>query len=207
MSVRAVPAGPAVRFEVETRIPSRHGPMRVRAYREDRIGADHLAVIADPLGAVPLVRVHSECLTGEVLGSARCECGPQLETALAAVAAEGGVVVYMRGHEGRGIGLVDKLRAYRLQEEGLDTVDANTALGLPVDARDFTAAAAILDDLGIDRVRLLTNNPVKTAQLAACGIRVAEQVPLVLHNGDVSDAYLETKRRRLGHLVPPAPAA
>lgn len=200
-------AAEAVRFEVETRIPSRHGPMlRVRAYREPRTGADHLAVIADPLGPAPLVRVHSECLTGEVLGSSRCECGPQLETALAAIAATGGVVIYMRGHEGRGIGLVNKLRAYRLQEDGLDTVDANTALGLPVDARDFTAAAGILADLGVQQVRLLTNNPHKLTQLTAHGIEVVERVPLVLHNGAVSDGYLETKRARLGHLLPSVPA-
>ncbi|MGN6743310.1 MAG: GTP cyclohydrolase II [Amnibacterium sp.] len=192
----------AVRFEVETRLPSRHGVVRVRAYREAASGADHLAVIADPLGPLPLVRVHSECLTGEVLGSSRCECGPQLEAALAAIAAEGGVVVYMRGHEGRGIGLVNKLRAYRLQEEGLDTVDANAELGLPVDGRDYAAAAAILTDLGLTTVRLLTNNPRKIADLTARGVRVAERVPLVLHNGAVSDGYLETKRIRLGHLLP-----
>ena len=132
-STRQAEAGGIVRFEVETRMPTRRGRLRVRAYRESVTGTDHLAIIADPLGPAPLVRLHSECLTGEVLGSAKCDCGPQLEAALDLIARQGGVVVYLRGHEGRGIGLVDKLRAYRLQEDGLDTVDANTALGLPVD--------------------------------------------------------------------------
>jgi 3,4-dihydroxy 2-butanone 4-phosphate synthase/GTP cyclohydrolase II len=209
MTTTAPPApttGAAVRFEVETRMPTRLGTMRVRAYAEPDRGVEHLAVVVDPLGTAPLVRVHSECLTGEVLGSSKCECGPQLEAALAAIAEEGGIVVYMRGHEGRGIGLVNKLRAYRLQEDGLDTVEANTALGLPVDGRDFTAAAAILRDLGADRIRLLTNNPDKIGQLEANGVRIAERVPLVLPNGPASERYLETKRARLGHLIP-VPAA
>jgi 3,4-dihydroxy 2-butanone 4-phosphate synthase/GTP cyclohydrolase II len=193
---------PSVRFEVETRIPTRRGPVRVRGYRDLHTGADHLAVIVDPIGATPLVRVHSECLTGEVLGSSKCECGPQLDAALAAVARHGGIVVYMRGHEGRGIGLLNKLRAYRLQEEdGMDTVDANTALGLPVDDRDYRAAAGILHDLDATRIRLLTNNPDKIEQLASHGIEIAERVPLVLHDGGPSESYLETKRYRLGHLL------
>jgi 3,4-dihydroxy 2-butanone 4-phosphate synthase / GTP cyclohydrolase II len=200
LPVPALHAG--VRFEVETRIPTRRGTMRVRAYRDGATGTDHLAVIADPLRAVPLVRVHSECLTGEVLASSKCECGPQLDASLAAIARRGGVVVYMRGHEGRGIGLVDKLRAYRLQEDGFDTVDANTALGLPVDGRDYGAAAAILRDLGVNRIRLLTNNPDKIRQLERHGVRVTERVPLVLANGAPSEQYLETKRVRLGHLLP-----
>ena len=194
-------AGGTVRFEVETRMPTRRGPLRVRAYRESITGVDHLAIVADPLGPVPLVRLHSECLTGEVLGSAKCDCGPQLEAALDVIARDGGVVVYLRGHEGRGIGLIDKLRAYRLQEDGLDTVDANTALGLPVDARDYGAAAAILGDLGVRRVRLMTNNPDKLRQLQDHDIEVVERVPLVLHNGAVSDRYLQTKRVRMGHLL------
>jgi len=190
-----------VRFEVETRMPTQRGSLRVRAYRDSVTGADHLAIVADPLGPVPFVRLHSECLTGEVLGSAKCDCGPQLEAALDVIAREGGVVVYLRGHEGRGIGLVDKLRAYRLQEDGLDTVDANTALGLPVDARDYGAAAAILDDLTVQRVRLMTNNPDKVRQLRDHGIEIVERVPLVVRNGARSDRYLETKRTRMGHLL------
>jgi 3,4-dihydroxy 2-butanone 4-phosphate synthase/GTP cyclohydrolase II len=190
-----------VRFEVETRMPSRRGTLRVRAYRDLTTGADHLAVVADPIGPTPLVRLHSECLTGEVLGSSRCDCGPQLDAALDAIAREGGIVVYLRGHEGRGIGLVNKLRAYRLQEDGLDTVDANTALGLPVDDRDYRPAAAILADLGLQRIRLMTNNPDKLRQLREQGIEIAERVPVVIHNGTHSDRYLETKRVRMGHLL------
>ena len=193
-----------VQFEVETRLPTAHGTFRVRAYRDRSTGADHVAIIsgspaADASGAI--VRVHSECLTGEAFGSLKCECGPQLDAALEAIQDSGGVVVYLRGHEGRGIGLINKLRAYRLQEDGLDTLDANLALDLPVDARDYTAASAILDDLGIDRVRLLTNNPEKVRQLEAHGIRVAERLPLVVGVGSGNAAYLETKRTRMGHSI------
>jgi len=176
----------------------------VRAYRDRNTGADHLAIIAgdptaDPAGAI--ARVHSECLTGEAFGSLKCECGPQLDAALATIAERGGVVIYLRGHEGRGIGLINKLRAYRLQEGGLDTLDANVALGLPIDARDYTAASAILDDLGVERVRLLTNNPEKVRQLEAHGIRVADRLPLVVGVGAVNAGYLETKRTRMGHAI------
>ena len=200
--VEAAPRTATVRFEVETRMPTHRGQLRVRAYRDLVTGADHLAVVADPIGSTPLVRLHSECLTGEVLGSAKCDCGPQLDAALDAIALKGGIVIYLRGHEGRGIGLVNKLRAYRLQEEGLDTVDANTALGLPVDDRDYQPAAAILADLDVQRIRLMTNNPDKLRQLREQGIRVVERVPVIIHNGTHSDRYLETKRIRLGHLLP-----
>jgi 3,4-dihydroxy 2-butanone 4-phosphate synthase/GTP cyclohydrolase II len=193
-----------VQFEVETNLPTVHGTFRVRAYRDRSTGADHLAIIsgdpaADPAGAI--ARVHSECLTGEAMGSLKCECGPQLDTALATIAEQGGVVVYLRGHEGRGIGLINKLRAYRLQEGGLDTLDANLALGLPIDARDFSAASAILDDLGVRKVRLLTNNPEKVRQLEAHGIRVADRLPLVVGVGAGNAGYLETKRTRMGHSI------
>jgi 3,4-dihydroxy 2-butanone 4-phosphate synthase/GTP cyclohydrolase II len=189
----------AVRFEVETTIPTVHGSFRVRAYRDRETGADHVAVISgDPVDGA-IVRVHSECLTGEAFGSLKCECGPQLTAALEEIDRSGGVVVYLRGHEGRGIGLVNKLRAYRLQEEGLDTLDANLALGLPADSRSYTAATAILDDLGLSRVRLLTNNPDKVRQLEERGITVSERVPLVVGVGEINAAYLETKRDRMGH--------
>jgi 3,4-dihydroxy 2-butanone 4-phosphate synthase/GTP cyclohydrolase II len=194
-------AATEVRFEVETLIPTVHGDFRVRAYRELERGIDHLALISDPVGDTPIVRVHSECLTGEAFGSLKCECGPQLEESLEIIAREGGVVIYLRGHEGRGIGLVNKLRAYRLQEDGLDTVEANEALDLPVDDRDYGAAAAMLADLGVERVRLLTNNPEKIAQLGANGISVVERLPLVIAGGEHSDAYLATKRDRMGHLL------
>jgi 3,4-dihydroxy 2-butanone 4-phosphate synthase/GTP cyclohydrolase II len=131
----------------------------------------------------------------------QCECGPQLDAALDRVQEEGGAVVYLRGQEGRGIGLIDKLRAYRLQEDGLDTLDANLALGLPVDAREYGAAAAILSDLGFDRVRLLTNNPDKIAQLEAHGIVIDRREPLVVGVGAANQRYIDTKRERMGHLI------
>jgi 3,4-dihydroxy 2-butanone 4-phosphate synthase/GTP cyclohydrolase II len=164
-------------------------------------GTDHIAVVSGELTDTALVRVHSECLTGEAFGSLKCECGPQLDAALDAIEQEGGVVIYMRGHEGRGIGLINKLRAYSLQEEGLDTVDANLALGLPADARDYAAAAGILNDLGISSVRLLTNNTDKVAQLRALGLDVIEQVPLIVGVGANNHQYLETKRDRMGHII------
>jgi 3,4-dihydroxy 2-butanone 4-phosphate synthase/GTP cyclohydrolase II len=200
----AIDESSPVRFEVETALPTEHGSFRVRAYRDRQTGADHVAIIAgrpeaDPDGAV--VRVHSECLTGEAFGSLKCECGPQLDTALEQIQRSGGVVVYLRGHEGRGIGLINKLRAYRLQEDGLDTLDANVALGLPIDRRDYGAASAILADLGIRRVRLLTNNPEKVAGLEAHGIEVTERMPHVVGVGAGNQGYLETKRRRMGHAI------
>jgi 3,4-dihydroxy 2-butanone 4-phosphate synthase/GTP cyclohydrolase II len=202
IAVQRPPRFESVRFEVETRIPTRQGRLRVRAYRDLASGADHLALIADPIREAPLVRLHSECLTGEVLGSVKCDCGPQLDAALDAIARDGGIVIYLRGQEGRGIGLVNKLRAYRLQEDGLDTVDANVALGLPIDDRDYRPAAAILSDLAVGKVRLMTNNPDKVQQLHDCGIEVVQRVPVIMHNGPDSDRYLETKRARLGHLLP-----
>jgi len=197
-----IPESSRVIFEVETTIPTSHGSFRFRAYRDRMTGADHLAVISgDPKNGT-LLRVHSECLTGEVFGSQKCECGPQLDAALDLIQKDGGVVIYMRGHEGRGIGLINKLKAYRLQEDGLDTLDANTALGFPADGRDYGAATAILDDLGISEVRALTNNPEKLRQLRAHGITVTEQVPLVVGVGEFNERYLEAKRDRMGHLLP-----
>jgi 3,4-dihydroxy 2-butanone 4-phosphate synthase / GTP cyclohydrolase II len=147
--------------------------------------------------------VHSECLTGDVFGSHRCDCGPQLDEALSRVVAEGrGVVIYLRGHEGRGIGLVAKLQAYQLQEGGRDTVDANLDLGLPADARHYGTATQILRDLGIRSVRLMTNNPAKTSSLEEFGIPVVERVPLTPHPNDHNLAYLLTKRDRMGHDLP-----
>lgn len=191
-----------IRFEVETHLPTEHGEFRVRAYHDLDTGDDHLALIGDAEGyGVPLVRLHSECLTGEAFGSLKCECGPQLRTAMDVVAKQGGVVLYLRGQEGRGIGLVNKLRAYRLQEQGRDTVDANLELGLPADARDYSAAAAMLRDLGITQVRLLTNNPLKQKALTEHGIEVVERVPLEVGRNAVNDGYLRTKAERMGHLL------
>lgn len=205
--IAPVPEFSRVSFEVETTVPTQHGPFTVRAYRDRSTGADHVAFIAPmkdggPLRDGALVRVHSECLTGEAFGSLKCECGPQLQAALDTVQREGGVVVYLRGHEGRGIGLVNKLRAYRLQEDGLDTLDANLALGLPADARDYGAAYGILKDIGLTTVRLLSNNPEKKRQLEERGITVSELVPLVVGVGANNEGYLETKRDRMGHALP-----
>jgi 3,4-dihydroxy 2-butanone 4-phosphate synthase/GTP cyclohydrolase II len=148
------------------------------------------------------VRVHSECLTGEAFGSLKCECGPQLQSALDTIEAEGGVVIYLRGHEGRGIGLINKLKAYRLQEDGYDTLDANIALGLPADARDYGAATGILKDLGISSVKLLSNNPEKARQLEERGVTVTDLVPLVVGVGEFNEGYLDVKRDRMGHSLP-----
>lgn len=197
------PRPTGVRRCVETEMPTRYGRWRAVGYKLLDDDSEQIAlVLGEPeKHAAPLVRVHSECLTGDVFRSNRCDCGQQLEAAMRRIADEGvGAVVYVRGHEGRGIGLVDKLCAYAMQDRGLDTVDANIELGLPVDARSYSAAAAMLADLGLDRIRLLTNNPSKIAALERDGIRVAERVGLpAIVTGD-NATYLATKRRRLGHL-------
>ncbi|MFD3448448.1 GTP cyclohydrolase II [Microbacteriaceae bacterium 4G12] len=199
-AVPALTESSQVIFEVETTVPTTHGAFRVRAYRDRTTGADHVAIISGtPNTEGALVRVHSECLTGEAFGSLKCECGPQLDAALEAIQREGGVVVYLRGQEGRGIGLINKLKAYRLQEDGLDTLDANLALGLPADSRDYGAASAILDDLGVHSVRLLSNNPEKAKQLESHGIVVRERVSLLVGVGTFNEGYLVTKRDRMGH--------
>jgi len=201
-AVQPLPEWSRVTFEVETTLPTVHGTFRTRAYRDKSTGADHVAFISGTPRDGALVRVHSECLTGEAMGSLKCECGPQLQAALELVDAEGGVVIYLRGHEGRGIGLVNKLRAYRLQEDGYDTLDANVALGLPADSRDYGAATGILRDLGIASVRLLTNNPEKARQLEERGVTVTELVPLVVGVGALNSGYLGTKRDKMGHQLP-----
>ncbi|MFG1926163.1 bifunctional 3,4-dihydroxy-2-butanone-4-phosphate synthase/GTP cyclohydrolase II [Cryptosporangium sp. NPDC048952] len=190
--------------EVDTRVPTRHGAFRAVGYRNTVDATEHVAFVLGQVSAGDdvLVRVHSECLTGDVFGSLRCDCGPQLESALAAVAAEGrGVVVYLRGHEGRGIGLLHKLRAYQLQDSGSDTVDANLELGLPVDARDYAIGAQILLDLGVRSVRLLTNNPAKQASLESYGLQVSGRVTLPAHAHPENVRYLTTKRDRMGHEI------
>jgi GTP cyclohydrolase II len=185
-------------------LPTRIGTFDATVYSDLRDGTEPIALVHGDVGRrdAPLVRIHSECLTGDVLGSLRCDCGAQLGRALTAIVAEGaGVLVYLR-QEGRGIGLANKLRAYELQDGGLDTVAANAALGLPIDAREYGAAAAILEDLGLERVRLLTNNPAKSAALEEHRIRVMERVPLPALPNPVNLPYLETKAARLGHLLP-----
>ncbi|MBX0299823.1 GTP cyclohydrolase II [Cryobacterium sp. 1639] len=198
-SVSPIRESPRVDFEVETTVPTEHGAFQIRAYRDRMTGADHVAIVSGTPRDGALVRVHSECLTGEAFGSLKCECGPQLQAALDTIDRDGGVVVYLRGQEGRGIGLINKLRAYKLQEDGLDTLDANLALGLPADSRDYGAASAILDELGLGSVRLLTNNPEKARQLQAYGVTVTERVPLVVGVGSHNEDYLAAKRDRMGH--------
>jgi 3,4-dihydroxy 2-butanone 4-phosphate synthase/GTP cyclohydrolase II len=186
----------------EARMPLAAGEFRAIAYRDHVNGYEHLALV---LGAVPgdeppLVRVHSECLTGDVLGSRRCDCGAQLERALEMIAAEGrGVVVYLAGHEGRGIGLAAKIAAYSLQDRGFDTLEANVRLGHAPDSRDYGVGAAILADLGVSRMRLLTNNPAKRAGLAGHGLEIVANVPIVTEPNPENVAYLRTKQRRMGH--------
>jgi 3,4-dihydroxy 2-butanone 4-phosphate synthase/GTP cyclohydrolase II len=186
-------------------LPTPYGPFTVHAFESMIDGVEHLALVkGDVSGADPvLARVHSECLTGDVFGSCRCDCGPQLQLALANIAEAGrGVVVYLLGHEGRGIGLAAKVEAYQLQDGGLDTVEANVALGLPVDDRDYGIGAQILDDLGVRAVRLMTNNPAKTEGLAGYGFEITERVPLIVEPTADNRAYLSAKRRKLGHLLP-----
>jgi 3,4-dihydroxy 2-butanone 4-phosphate synthase/GTP cyclohydrolase II len=189
----------------ETRLPTKHGDFTAYGYRIAVDDGEHLALVhGDVSGDEPvLTRVHSECLTGDVFGSDRCDCGPQLDEALQRVVEAGrGIVIYLRGHEGRGIGLLAKLQAYSLQDGGSDTVDANLELGLPADARHYGAATQILRDLGVGSVRLLTNNPDKSTSLEGYGVPVAERVPLTPHPNDHNLAYLQTKRDRMGHLLP-----
>jgi 3,4-dihydroxy 2-butanone 4-phosphate synthase/GTP cyclohydrolase II len=186
----------------EARIPTAHGTFRGVGYDSLLDGIEHIALVFGDIGDGEdiLVRVHSECLTGDVFGSLRCDCGPQLDAAMAVVAAEGrGVVLYMRGHEGRGIGLLHKLQAYQLQDAGADTVDANLGLGLPADARDYGTGAQILCDLGIKSMRLLTNNPAKRVGLEGYGLRVVDRVPLPISPNPENLRYLRTKRDRMGH--------
>ena len=187
---------------VEARIPTRHGEFRAVGYRSLVDDRQHIALVMGDIGDGEgvLTRVHSECLTGDVLGSLRCDCGEQLDYALEMVAAEGrGVVLYIRGHEGRGIGLLHKLAAYRLQDEGLDTVDANVNLGLPVDSRDYGVGSQILYDIGVRSMRLLTNNPVKRAAIEGYGLSIQERIGIQLPANDENRGYLHTKAERLGH--------
>ncbi|MCI3155382.1 bifunctional 3,4-dihydroxy-2-butanone-4-phosphate synthase/GTP cyclohydrolase II [Streptomyces sp. GB4-14] len=196
---------PTVRREAEVRLPTAHGTFTAYGFRSTVDGVEHVALVHGDLGdgADVLVRMHSECLTGDVFGSQRCDCGPQLDASLDRIQAEGrGVVVYLRGHEGRGIGLMSKLRAYELQERGRDTLDANLELGLPADARDYAAGAQILADLGVRSVRLMTNNPDKSDALARHGIDVVRREPMPVTASEHNLRYLRTKRDRMGHDLP-----
>jgi 3,4-dihydroxy 2-butanone 4-phosphate synthase / GTP cyclohydrolase II len=194
-----------VRREAAVRLPTEYGDFTAYGYRATADGVEHVALVHGEVGdgRDVLVRVHSECLTGDVFGSLRCDCGPQFRAALERIAAEGrGVLVYLRGHEGRGIGLMSKLRAYELQERGHDTLDANLELGLPADARDYGAGARILKDLGVHSLRLLTNNPDKTDALVRHGLAVNGREPVPVQAGEHNLRYLRTKRDRMGHDLP-----
>jgi 3,4-dihydroxy 2-butanone 4-phosphate synthase/GTP cyclohydrolase II len=186
------------------RLPTRHGIFTTHVYRSILDGAEHVALVKGEVNGREnvLVRVHSECVTGDVLGSLRCDCGQQLENALARVAREEtGVVLYLRNHEGRGIGLTDKLRAYALQDEGLDTVQANVKLGLPVDARNYDVGAQILTDLGLTTIRLMSNNPAKFQGLETYRLKIVERVPLLTTPTCENHSYLRAKQVKLGHLL------
>ena len=188
----------------QARIPTEFGEFTAYAYESVLDGEQHVALVLGDVDGQPdiLVRVHSECLTGDIFGSLRCDCGPQLRGAMARIAEEGrGVVVYLRGHEGRGIGLGHKLRAYSLQEEGLDTVDANLELGLPADNREYGIGAQILVDLGVTTMRLMTNNPSKYGGLEGFGLDIVERVPIQSVPNPENIQYLLTKRERMGHLL------
>ena len=190
----------------EALVPTNFGQLTMKVYRDRKAGVEHLALIGpNTLLATDeptVVRVHSECLTGEAFGSQKCECGAQLDASLEHIGTHGGIVIYLRGHEGRGIGLGNKIRAYQLQSTGLDTIEANEHLGLPVDSRSYVAAAEILDSLGINRVKLLTNNPDKVAQLEANGIDVTERLGLIVGQHPENLGYLTTKATKLHHAIP-----
>ena len=185
-------------------LPTEHGTFQAHVFESVLDGEQHLALVYGDIANAKdvLVRVHSECLTGDVMGSMRCDCGPQLHTAMAKIAAEGaGIVVYLRGHEGRGIGLGHKIRAYALQEEGRDTVDANLEQGLPVDSREYGIGAQILVDLGVTSLRLMTNNPIKYGGLEGFGLNIVERVAIESMPTEFNIDYLRTKRERMGHML------
>lgn len=191
-----------------TLLPNKYGTWRIAGYPAAGPGIVHVALVLGEIGDGHelLTRIHSECLTGEAFGSRRCDCGPQLEAAMEAIAKAGrGAILYLRGHEGRGIGLLRKLSTYQIQDAGLDTVDANRELGLPVDARTYHDAVDILSDLGIRSVRILTNNPQKIRELEQNGIAVVDRVPLRTEPTDDNLRYLLAKRDRMGHLLPDLP--
>jgi 3,4-dihydroxy 2-butanone 4-phosphate synthase/GTP cyclohydrolase II len=193
-----------VKRVAEASLPTEFGTFHAYVFESVLDSEQHMALVYGDIENVSniLVRVHSECLTGDALGSLRCDCGPQLRTALAKIAAEGaGIVVYLRGHEGRGIGLGHKIRAYALQEEGHDTVDANLEQGLPVDSREYGIGAQILVDLGVTSMRLMTNNPIKYGGLEGFGLNIVERVPLESRPTSFNIEYLRTKRERMGHLL------
>ena len=192
-----------IRYLTSCRLPTGYGVFTMHGFEDSRSGQEHIALTMGDWrdGAPVLSRIHSECLTGDALASQKCDCGPQLQAAMRAVQAEGrGVIVYLR-QEGRGIGLINKIRAYALQDQGMDTVEANLALGLPVDARDFSIAKHIFDHLGVASVRLLTNNPEKLQTMRDSGINIAERLPLLVGRNPENQNYLDTKAGKLKHMM------
>jgi len=195
---------PAIEHIASSLLPTRHGSFHIHVYRSHDDGIEHVALIKGDLKGQErvLARAHSECLTGDVFGSMRCDCGEQLDAAMAMIAQAGlGVIVYMRGHEGRGIGLGNKILAYQLQDQGRDTVEANLDLGLPVDTRNFQVAVRILEHLGVESVRLITNNPGKLKKLADHGLKIVERIPVQTKHTPHNIAYLRAKQQKLGHLL------
>jgi len=190
-----------VEFLAEARVPTEHGSFTMKLFREKATGLEHVAMVMGDVTGSALVRVHSECMTGDVFGSLRCDCGPQLHFAMSEIGKKGsGVVVYLR-QEGRGIGLANKLRAYQLQDQGMDTVEANQHLGFAADLRNFDAAAEILAYLGVNAVRLMTNNPRKVDTLTQHGVKIEERVPVRSDVQAENERYLGTKARKLGHHI------
>lgn len=192
-----------IQYITSCRLPTEYGVFQMHGFIDSRTNQEHTALVMGDVadGAPVLSRIHSECLTGDALFSQKCDCGPQLQSAMQAVQAEGrGVIVYLR-QEGRGIGLINKIRAYALQDTGLDTVEANLALGLPIDARDFSIAKYIYDHLGVQTIRLLTNNPEKIQTLRDCGIQIDERVPLQVGQNPENEGYLQTKANKLNHMI------
>ena len=193
------PVSQQVSLVAEARVPTEHGTFTMKLFKEEPSGLEHVALVMGEVQGSALVRVHSECMTGDVFGSLRCDCGPQLHFALDEIGKQGsGVVLYLR-QEGRGIGLINKLKAYALQDEGLDTVEANLRLGFPADLRNFEVAAQMLSQLGVDSVRLMTNNPRKVATLEKHGVKVVERVPVRSQSQSENHHYLATKALKLGH--------